>query len=164
MTTQNEAFDTWYKNSTQIVEHSARIYYTSKEAWQAATTEANKRIADLEVLRKAAADAGAVVTGLRLKLDAAETQKRHLVAGYENAEEEMKKPCSACGKPHTADEIDEWKAHRLTLIEEKSSEIYKLATERSEKQVLVVEAQKAFDDYKATIPAESLQALFEVIE
>lgn len=108
--------------------------------------------AELERLRKVAQEAGMVVGTLKVKLDAAETQKKHLVAGYENAEEEMKKPCSACGKPHTADEIDEWKAHRKTLIEAKSDEIYKLATERSEKQVVFVEAQKAFDDYKATIP------------
>ena len=108
--------------------------------------------AELEILRKAAADAGAVVTGLRLKIDAAETRKRHLVAGYENAEEEMKKPCSTCGKPHTADEIDDWKAHRKTLIDEANAELFDLAAQRSEKQVSVIDANKAFEDYKATIP------------
>jgi DNA repair exonuclease SbcCD ATPase subunit len=108
--------------------------------------------AELEVLRKAATDAGAVVSSLRIKIDAAETRKKHLVAGYENAEEEMKKPCSTCGKPHTADEIDDWKAHRKTLIDGVNAELYDLATQRSEKQVLVIDAQKAFEDYKATIP------------
>lgn len=117
--------------------------------------------AELERLRKVAQDAGVVVSSIRIKLDAAETQKRHLVAGYENAEEEMKKPCSACGKPHTADEIDEWKAHRKTLIDAKTEEIHKLATERSEKQVIVIDANKAFEEYKATIPdmSETLSKL-----
>lgn len=108
--------------------------------------------AELETLRKVANDAGVVVSGLRLKIDAAETRKKHLVSGYENAEEEMKKPCSTCGKPHTADEIDDWKAHRQTLIDAVNEELFGLATQRSEKQVLVVEANKSFEDYKAKIP------------
>lgn len=146
-------------NKTDLIKTTGAIAALQPEKIDAGIKLLNGRLdaikpmnVELENLRKATVDAGTVVTGLRIKIDAAETRKRHLVAGYENAEEEMKKPCTTCGKPHTADEIDDWKTHRKTLIDEVTAEIFALTTQRSEKQVLVIEAQKAFDDYKATIP------------
>lgn len=40
-----------------------------------------------------------------------ETTTRNLKYRFENAEEAMKKPCGECGKTHTPDEVDEYKAH-----------------------------------------------------
>jgi DNA repair exonuclease SbcCD ATPase subunit len=81
----------------------------------------------------------------KMKLDAApllEDKKRqgykvvaikeiidNLSLAKDNAEEEMKKPCRSCGKPHDDSEIEKWKEHQGELIKEKTAE-WVLATKK----------------------------------
>ncbi len=54
-------------------------------------------------------------------------QATDLRATYDNAEQALAIPCKACGKPHTADELETFRAHTRVLLTEKVEEAKKKA-------------------------------------
>lgn len=84
----------------------------------------------------------------------------------DNAEEEMKKPCSECGKPHTADEIGEWKKHRELAIQEVLSQMETVSLKHKAASKEAADAKAAYEAHKATIPdaTEALAKLRTLVE
>lgn len=72
--------------------------------------------------------------------------------GINNAEEAMSKPCESCGKPHTADEIDEWKHHQGKLLDNYNAFLEEAKDKLAHAEMGLRAAQTVLDDFVKTIP------------
>jgi DNA repair exonuclease SbcCD ATPase subunit len=129
-----------------------------------AFTKANWRIADIDEqlaqhteLRKAAdlarstfdrADRAIDRDGLRRLVE----ERERIQKAIDNAPEEMKKPCPECGKPHTEDELKEFREHLAAKL---LGIIVKTKAKKAdiERQLVVVgEAKAAMDAAALAVP------------
>ncbi|MFP3614738.1 SMC family ATPase [Paraburkholderia sp. SIMBA_050] len=97
----------------------------------------------------------AAATAHRVRLADFERVRSHAVAASEaikNAPAAMAKPCSECGKPHTAEELDEFVAHQRKRAMELAVEAGQIQSEVTELQNAAAAAAKAVEDFTATIP------------
>lgn len=95
-------------------------------AAEAAARTIQAKLAGFKAQQQAAVDARREQQRLdrlidRTGLAAAKNARDAAVAALNNAEQEMLKPCTECGKPHTAEELEEFKGH-LTIRMAKASE------------------------------------------
>lgn len=77
---------------------------------------------------------------------------KRIKAAFENAAEEMKKPCPECGKPHTEDELETYRAHLKGKLD---GELVNLKTAKDAKEVAdaqVEKCKKALEVFEATVP------------
>lgn len=83
---------------------------------------------------------------------AAEGALAKVVYAHDNAETELLKPCGECGKPHTLDEIEEYKAHQKRLIEGAQHNADKANAARKDMKRLMEAKDAEIAAYVATIP------------
>jgi DNA repair exonuclease SbcCD ATPase subunit len=74
------------------------------------------------------------------------------VEAVKNAPAAMEKPCTECGKPHTAEEKDEFVAHQTKRAKELSVTAGQIQTEVTELQNVAAAAGKELEEFTATIP------------
>ncbi|MGV2866412.1 AAA family ATPase [Achromobacter sp. AGC39] len=85
-------------------------------------------------------------------------QARRIKGELDNAAEEMKKPCSECGKPHTEDELDEFKRHLTTRLRDAVQKAKDAQADAPALAAKTAAAQKTHDEYAATVPDVSVLA------
>lgn len=73
-----------------------------------------------------------------------------------NAATEMAKPCSECGKPHTADELEDYKAHVNLSLKSAKEELATEEAKLKSAQALVETCTADLAAFEATIPDVSL--------
>lgn len=133
----------------------------------------NKRLEELKPMNEEAERLRGVYVKSEMTFTVLEGQLKALMGrvaslrkSLDNAEEEMKKPCTECGKPHTADEIIEWKKHRGDAIATALAEMESVSLKHKTVCKQADETKAAYEAYKATIPdaSEALSKIKTLVE
>lgn len=80
------------------------------------------------------------------------TAAKRAKAAFDNAAEEMKKPCPECGKPHTEDELETYRAHLKGKLSEELSKLGEAKVRKEEADTTVAQWGSELSDYEATLP------------
>ena len=96
----------------------------------AENTRIATELASIREVRRAADLYAPVLASVSRESDAADALVKRLTnealalrARFDNAPAELAKPCGTCGKPHTPDELEQFKAHTRELLVSKIEEI-----------------------------------------
>jgi DNA repair exonuclease SbcCD ATPase subunit len=74
------------------------------------------------------------------------------VEAVKNAPAAMAKPCTECGKPHTAEELDEFVAHQTKRAKELAAQVATVQATVTEHQNDHAAKLRAYEDFLKTIP------------
>ena len=86
------------------------------------------------------------------QFETAAAEAREIAKTIENAPAELAKPCSACGKPHTPDELESFKAHQTVLLRTKLSAANELKAARDAAQATLAAARAEHARLLSLIP------------
>ena len=103
-------------------------------------------------LRQGVSDAQRLMDAAATRLDGLKKVATRMKGMLDNAPEEMKKPCPECGKPHTADEEEEYVAHLKPRV---ISAITNAKTSRDawlEAEADVTKWRTELSDFEASLP------------
>jgi DNA repair exonuclease SbcCD ATPase subunit len=85
---------------------------------------------------------------VKRKTDEAQTLKYRV----DHAAEAMKEPCETCGKPHTADEIEQYKAHHTERLKNALRELHEARKRHDEAVEEKDKRDRALAEHKAKVP------------
>jgi DNA repair exonuclease SbcCD ATPase subunit len=123
-----------------------------RDALQAVLADHKKFDDQHDTLRKAENDALRAWSIRQNDYERARAQVLAAVEAVKNAPAAMAKPCTECGKPHTAEETGEFVAHQTKRAKELSVTAATIQAEVTELQNAYAATKQATADYAATIP------------
>ena len=98
---------------TSLANKSPTALKTSLEGLQKQVAEITSRQEDYRAVLKLKADNDSRAQTAMYLVNTADNSITSCANAYKNAEVEMMKPCTECGKPHDPSEIEDFKAHKL---------------------------------------------------
>jgi DNA repair exonuclease SbcCD ATPase subunit len=125
---------------------------SERDTLQAVLTDHGKYGTQRTVLLKAenaASTAASIASRDKSRL---EGELRAALMGVKDAPAAMAKPCAECGKPHTADELDEFVAHQKTKARQLHVDHTAKTAEVVTLSAALTAATEALGNYEATIP------------
>jgi DNA repair exonuclease SbcCD ATPase subunit len=134
----------------QAVGEAALI--TERDTLQAVLADHSKLTAQARTLHGEALGAEGHVAAWQRSYELKRADMMRAVEAVKNAPAAMAKPCTECGKPHTAEETEEFVAHQTKRAKELAAEAAKIQATVTEHQNDHAAKLRAYEDYLKTIP------------
>lgn len=136
----------------QLVEQDEAGIKAKVAAIDQQLAEHSALVAKVSPLRHAVEAASRDVARAETRLEGAANMVRKIKHAIENAAEEMSKPCPECGRPHTADELEQYKQHMREKLKVEAQRYLELKAEVEAKRKVLTEAQHAVESAQKAIP------------
>jgi DNA repair exonuclease SbcCD ATPase subunit len=147
-----EVADALRKNFDTYKSLNEAALVAERDKLQAVLTDHNQFTVQRNELIKAES---AAATAHRVRLNDFERVRKQAMDASEalkNAPAAMAKPCTECGKPHTAEELDEFVAHTRKRVMGLAVDAGVIQSEVTDLQNKAAAASKAVEDFTGTIP------------